>query len=91
MPRKAIALIAVNNVLTALCNDGTVWQLDTQWRQLPAIPQNADARYLAGATGPNADCIHGEADEHPASEHDTRLDDDDLAGHRISGEDKPAT
>jgi hypothetical protein len=75
MPRKIISVITVNNVLTALCNDGTVWQWDAQWTQLPAIPQGSSDPLHDGAAGLNVDCIHGDDAQDKPSEDDTGLGD----------------
>jgi hypothetical protein len=89
LPTKIISVIAVNNVLTALGNDGTVWLWGTRWTQLPALPHAPSDWRHENATGVNVDSIHDDVDQVALSEHDTRLG-DDVGIAQTSGEDEPA-
>ncbi len=43
--RKEIQIATTENVLTVLCDDGTIWEIDSDgktlgvWRRVPRVPQ----------------------------------------------------
>lgn len=39
MKRKIIQITGVNNVLYALCDDGSVWKYISGWIKLPGLPE----------------------------------------------------
>lgn len=46
--RKVIQVVKTGHPLTALCDDGTLWELfEGQWTELPPIPQPGPAPYEA--------------------------------------------